>query len=133
MGAAACCWWWWCLCYLMAAVESPGRAAALWAMQARMISALSMPLLLLLLLLAAGGVNLPAQPVVWPRSRVKVCLPCCKGCDAAYSPPVKHRFGCPMSACAGRGVLPARKRRKTEGLDLVKGFVRANRKGGEAK
>lgn len=35
---------------------------------------------------------------------------------------------------AGRGVLPARKRRKTEGLDPVKGgFVRAPRKGGEAK
>ncbi|KAL4858273.1 DEAD-box ATP-dependent RNA helicase 16 [Chlorella vulgaris] len=34
---------------------------------------------------------------------------------------------------SGRGVLPARKRRKTEGLDPVKGgFVRAPRKGGEA-
>lgn len=33
---------------------------------------------------------------------------------------------------AGRGVLPARKRRKTEGLDPVKGFVRAPRKGGDA-
>jgi hypothetical protein len=30
-------------------------------------------------------------------------------------------------------VLPPRKRRKTEGLDPVKGFVRAPRKGGEAK
>lgn len=33
---------------------------------------------------------------------------------------------------SGRGVLPARKRRKTEGLDPVKGFLRAPRKGGEA-
>ncbi|KAL4423346.1 hypothetical protein ABPG77_006141 [Micractinium sp. CCAP 211/92] len=32
---------------------------------------------------------------------------------------------------SGRGVLPARKRRKTEGLDPVKGFVRAPRKGGD--
>jgi hypothetical protein len=40
----------------------------------------------------------------------------------------------PPSRCAaGRGTLPARKRRKTEGLDPVKGFMRAPRKGGEAK
>lgn len=39
----------------------------------------------------------------------------------------------PPALPAGRGVLPARKRRKTEGLDPVKGFLRAPRKGGEAK
>lgn len=92
------------------------------------------------------GVGLCACAAGRPAcSRLKVCLPCCKGWGGACFPPVKRRsraaltpapcaLGCPVPALrAGRGVLPARKRRKTEGLDPVKGFVRAPRKGGEAK
>ena len=71
-------------------------------------------------------------------------LPCCPAALLRFTPaallpapagnpppPTPGLLATPPRRAAGRGVLPARKRRKTEGLDPVKGFVRAPRKGGE--